>query len=115
MKTFNQLKISAGKKRAIKNFKKLLFKKIGQDLQSVKLFGSYAREQAGPNSDLDILVLVRRLSEAKKNQVLDSKIEILKKHNLLISPLVMSFSAYQKEKKMPSLFSQFIENEAIEL
>ena len=115
MKTFQKLKMQSQKKGAVRQFKKLLQKKIGPDLQEIKLYGSYAREQAGPYSDIDILILLTKVSEARKNKILDSKIEVFKKYDILVSPYIMSVKNYQAEKKIPTLFSQFVENEAVNM
>ncbi len=49
-----------------------LTQKLGDNLLLVTLYGSYARQEAGKNSDVDILIVLKRLS--KKNESLIEQI-----------------------------------------
>ncbi|MGB9781562.1 MAG: nucleotidyltransferase domain-containing protein [Moorellaceae bacterium] len=46
-------------RRAIKEFCELLRREQGENLLGLRLFGSVARGTATPESDIDILVLVK--------------------------------------------------------
>jgi hypothetical protein len=61
------------------------------DLVSVVLFGSYAQSVASPESDIDLLVIVKNLPEGseQQEQLLDSlELPILKKYHLCASVIL---------------------------
>ncbi|WP_422392969.1 nucleotidyltransferase domain-containing protein [Neomoorella humiferrea] len=51
--------ISGRNDKAIKDFCELLKQQLGKKLLATRLFGSVARGTATPESDIDILVVVR--------------------------------------------------------
>jgi uncharacterized protein len=64
---------------------------FGNDLVSVVLFGSYAQGAASPESDIDLLVIVKNLPEGsdQQEQLLDSlELPILKKYHLCASVIL---------------------------
>jgi predicted nucleotidyltransferase len=50
--------------RLIRDLIKILKSKLGDDLVSVVLYGSYAREQPTPDSDIDLLIVADKLPES---------------------------------------------------
>ena len=88
---------------------------LDNSLIEVKLYGSRARGDAGPNSDIDVLVVLKKDSERKKMAVYDRSVETLRKYGVLLSEHIMNEKQYLYEKKLPSLFLQFVEREGISL
>jgi len=62
---------------------------LGEGLVTLKLFGSHARGEATPDSDLDVLVLVDEASPAVENAVLDLAFDVNLAHDVYISPRVI--------------------------
>jgi predicted nucleotidyltransferase len=61
--------------RLIPDLIKTLKNKMGDDLVSVVLYGSYAREQPTPESDVDLLIVAERLPDSSLDrQMLITKI-----------------------------------------
>ena len=59
-------------------------------VSSVVLFGSTARDEAGPDSDLDLLVLTTRpVGWAERKAMLRDLYDIQLRHDVLLSPLVV--------------------------
>jgi predicted nucleotidyltransferase len=54
---------------ALQRFRTLLERRFGDRLLELVLFGSRARSQAGEDSDTDVLVVVRGLTEAERAEV----------------------------------------------
>ncbi|MGA2915770.1 MAG: nucleotidyltransferase domain-containing protein [Sedimentisphaerales bacterium] len=59
------------------------------------LYGSYARGSAGPESDLDLLILLdQELTIQKKKQIRDLLYEISLKNDVVISAIIKSTSTW---------------------
>ncbi|MDO9565419.1 MAG: nucleotidyltransferase domain-containing protein [Candidatus Desulfaltia sp.] len=60
----------------------------GENLKKIILFGSYAREEQDPGSDMDLMVLVdMEEQEIKKqrNQVLDLTVDLTTRYGIVLS------------------------------
>lgn len=53
--------------RTLKTYRGLLEQRFGQRLLSLRLFGSRARGDASPDSDADIAVVIRDLTETERD------------------------------------------------
>ena len=88
---------------------------FGQDVIGVRLFGSKARGQAGPDSDLDVLILVNRPDYALKHAILWLAAEISLAHDVLLGPRVIPPRAWQAMAQNDTLFYRTIRAESIPL
>ena len=72
---------------------------FGRDLQKVILFGSYARGDYDPESDIDYTAIVhgeRRSLQSKMNQIWDASAEIGLENDVVISPTVIPAEEFEK-------------------
>ncbi len=92
--------------------KAYLRQRFGDDIVSILLYGSYARGSAKPESDIDLLVLVRdSLNPAEVRQSLsDLLYDILLEHGELVSVIVLPRSLYEASN---SLFLHHVRQEAV--
>jgi predicted nucleotidyltransferase len=107
--------LSVNEKKAVEIFVQRLLAEFGQDVADVRLFGSKARGEAGPDSDLDILVLVKRSDYAFKHAILWLAAEISLAYDVLLSPRVVSPEAWQKMVQADTLFYRTVSSEGIPL
>ena len=107
--------LSPDEERAIEVFVKRLLAEFGQDVTDGRLFGSKARGEAGPDSDVDILVLVRHSDYALKHAILWLAAEVSLAHDVLLSPRVIPLSAWQKMGQANTLFYRTVCAENIPL
>ena len=77
--------------------KEYLWERFGDGIEAILLYGSYARGSAKPESDIDLLVLVRdSLNPAEVRQSLsDLLYDILLEHGELVSVIVLPKSLYE--------------------
>ncbi|MBI5883860.1 MAG: nucleotidyltransferase domain-containing protein [Elusimicrobia bacterium] len=68
------MSISLDYRPLLEKFRELLAKRLGDSLVSIILYGSVARGDSGPDSDLDILVVVEDADADAANAVLDAKL-----------------------------------------
>jgi predicted nucleotidyltransferase len=84
---------------------------FGDSLVTLKLFGSHARGEATPHSDLDVLVLVEQASPDLKNQVLDLAFEVNLAHDVYISPRVIARRIFEDPVWRSTSFIRALEAE----
>ena len=63
--------IPAGVARALSRFRAALEGRFGNRLRELVLYGSYARGEATEDSDVDVLVVVRGLTDEERREVFD--------------------------------------------
>ena len=78
------------------------------------LYGSQARGQAKPQSDLDMLILLSSdVSSREKNDIHDSLYEIGLEWDIVISSLIKSISHWEQPISRATPLYQSIQNEGI--
>lgn len=96
--------------KSIKEFLKRI-KPFQEGLYLVELFGSYARGDYTPNSDIDLLVVLKnRKLRGKLLDAVDSAMQAVEYRELL-SPVIMDAKHYHKIKNFNSDFYHFIKKE----
>lgn len=101
--------------QALIDFKNSLNKKFPREILELKLFGSKVRGDFHKESDIDVLVVLKRKSREIEDFILDLTLELLKKYEVLISPVIFSKREVLRYKKIPSVFLQIVEREAVSL
>ena len=82
--------LSASDASAIADFAARVRSALGGDVVDMRLFGSKAAGRDVPDSDIDILVVVRAASVAVEDQVLAIAFEVNLTHDVYISPRVIA-------------------------
>lgn len=102
-------------KSAVESFKQSLVKEFGTEVIRVRLFGSRARGEGNEDSDLDILVLLKKESRSAKDRIFEISSDILLEYEIDISPLVMSEEHFESMKKRERRLPKDIEKEGVDL
>lgn len=90
---------------------------FGSKLKKIILFGSYARNEADNESDIDILLLI---DEDKSNLkqyhdcIVDVVVELSIKYKVVLSILEQEYQKYNKYMEFIPFYTN-VENEGIEL
>ncbi|MBM3301552.1 MAG: nucleotidyltransferase domain-containing protein [Deltaproteobacteria bacterium] len=79
----------------------MFYDKLGQKLTSVILFGSVARAEEGPESDVDLLVVVKNGTNIEKaeNEASDISLQAYSRFGCSISIILVTRSEYDKKLK----------------
>jgi len=97
----------------INSFVKELKEKLGDEIVSIRLFGSKVRGDFHGESDIDIFVLIKE----KKKSVIEELDEIAANYvlhyDLPLSPVVYDIFEYEKNKELGSFFFENVEGEGI--
>ena len=82
-----------------------LFKIIGDDLEQIILYGSYARGEQSNNdevSDIDIMILVKTENNEIKNlerKILDYSYDLDLQYNIILSPIIENVDTFNSKAK----------------
>lgn len=85
----------------------------GDNLRTVRLFGSYARGGARPDSDVDVLIVVNTLSLPIKDRILDIVADVALDHDLAIGPLVWDADRLRQHESLQTLLIRTIRSEGV--
>jgi predicted nucleotidyltransferase len=104
--------MTAVEKAILDKFKSLLAKRLR--LHKLILFGSRARGDADPQSDLDVLVILKRpVAEADRDYVSDCAWEAGLQHGIVVLPVVVDRRAWEKGPEHHSLLAQAVQRDGI--
>ena len=98
---------------AVREFALLLRSKYGQAIKEIILFGSKARGERQQDSDIDILIVLGRLSFEIKKAISDLAAQENIKHNVLISTIRYDAVTWENPVISQSPFGQAVRNEGI--
>lgn len=101
--------------RAALLFKERLAGRFGARLETVKLYGSYARGDQHEESDMDVLALVRGLTHDEKVEAIGIGTEVSLETGAWLAPLVMDPVAFDKLRQLEARLALDIDREGIAL
>lgn len=99
------------RRRWIEEFRDALRPLLGERLKDLRLFGSEARGNGGPESDIDLLVLVDGLDEETWRAILDTAHSI----SPWLSPLIEDYERYHAPRSRATGLYKAIRNESVRL
>jgi predicted nucleotidyltransferase len=105
--------LSAREKSVLTQFKADLKKNLGDRLDELMLFGSKARGDDRPDSDLDVLVIVTTDDWRICDVVYDIVTDIFLQTDISISPKVISKKFLEQLRKEDTFFFRNISRDAI--
>ncbi len=105
--------LSKKEKSALRQFKNALEQILGGQLIILKLFGSKARGNDRPDSDIDLLVIVASDDWRIRDKVYDVATDILLQKDVCISPKVISKNRFDQLCKEGTSFIHNVCRDAI--
>ena len=105
--------MSPVEKDIIDTFSLLLKKKLS--IHRLELFGSRARGDADPDSDMDVLVIVDEISPELEDYVSECAWEAGFKHGIVIVPFVFTRGEWENGPERYSLLAEAIRAEGVRL
>ena len=109
------MKLTKSEKKALRDFKKKLIERYGDELCAIILFGSKARGDAGPDSDTDILLLFKKDAKEYEDSLVEIICETLNVHGIYFEVVSFSRKEYELSKSSQWPFILNLEKEAISL
>ncbi len=103
----DQMKVEA--ERIVEELSQQLGSEFGDRIDQVILFGSYARDEANEESDIDLLVV----GDVTLNEVIDVTYPLSLKYGIYISPIVMSREHFEMLKAEETGFIKSVLSEGV--
>ena len=109
--------LDARRRQAITDFVARIRAGLGPHLVDLRLFGSVARRDAHPDSDIDILVVVQPDNERSRleRQAVDIAFDVNLEHDVYISPRVLSAGLLAHPVWGQTPFLKSVQRESVEL
>lgn len=108
-----QLKLPVNEKAALLEFKQILKKQLGTNVRMIQLFGSKARGDWRKESDIDVLVVLRKTTDDQINFIYDTVMSLCGKYGVYLSVKIFSESEFKYYRHIPTIFMRKISKEAI--
>ncbi|MGA1842562.1 MAG: nucleotidyltransferase domain-containing protein [bacterium] len=105
--------LTTKEEKVIRAFVRELRNDLGNDLLTVRIFGSKIKGDFTKYSDIDLFILIKKKNLREK--ISDLAAEYLFKYNVLLSPVVYSLFEYKENKRLGSFFFEKVEKEGIPL
>lgn len=100
-------------KQALADFKAALQSLLGDNLLSIRLFGSRARDEGTEESDLDVLVVVQAKDRALYRRIVEESLEIDIAYDTNLAPTILSDEEYRQNREFGTPFYRNVEREGI--
>ena len=107
--------LSPRERMALREFLHRLQTRYTQEVEQVTLFGSKARGDDEPGSDLDVLVVVSQHRRMIWHDVVNWETELLLRYGTVISSLIMGHENYEWHRVHRAPLYRNIEREGIDL
>lgn len=99
--------------KAVRELSLLLHKEIGRDLVEIKVFGSKVRGEDSPESDVDVLVILKQSNKKRRDIIADLSFEIGLKYDLFLSTVVYEQDIFYSPLSKETLFYQNVQREGV--
>jgi len=100
-------------RRALEAFKARLRALLGDDLVSLRLFGSRARGEGSEESDLDVLVVLRRRDRVLCRRIVEAALDVDLAHDTNLAPTVLSVAEFEASRECRTPFYGNVETESV--
>ena len=84
-----------------------------ENIEEIRLFGSKARGDDDPESDIDILIIVDKSNPETESKIFDLAYDTSLEYDVVIIPLIQSSAEYNNPKTKASLFYHTTQKEGI--
>jgi predicted nucleotidyltransferase len=88
---------------------------VGESIEKIILIGSYARGDQTPESDIDIVILLKASSKNLRDKIYDYLVDFTLEHDVDISLKLINRATYQEWKEWADPFVKSIETEGVEV
>ena len=107
--------LSEKEKQVLLRFKQILLDRFGSQIVGMRLFGSKARGDAHPDSDIDVLVVTRRDDWKLKDEIGKVVTSILLEESIYLSVKVLGMPSFRRLTRLSSPFLKNISRDGIPL
>lgn len=103
--------LTSQEQQAATDFAKNIYRQFDDQVKSILLFGSRARGEAQPDSDMDLLVVLSDTTPDIVRAIRYLAVDVWLKHGIFLSTRVWSFDHWRKMEKLEtSLYRNICED-----
>ena len=102
-------------RQALARFKAALQTLLGDNLLSLRVFGSRVRGEETEESDLDVLVLVKKKDRALCRRIVEESLEVDLAYEINLAPTILSADEYRQNQQYGTPFYRNVESEGVAL
>jgi predicted nucleotidyltransferase len=107
--------LNDAERQALTRFKAALQTLLGDNLLSLRLFGSRVRGEEMEESDLDVLVLLKRKDRALCRRIVEESLEVDLAYGTNLAPTILSADEYRQNQEHGTPFYRNVEREGVSL
>jgi len=107
--------LTEAEQQALAGFKSALQSLLGDNLLSLRLFGSGASGEQTGESDLDVLIVVRRKDRDLCRRIVEESLEVDLAYGTNLAPTILSADEYRRNQEYRTPFYRNIEREGVAL
>jgi predicted nucleotidyltransferase len=109
------IELNRNQKEAIARYLEILSQIYREQISKVILFGSVARGNFSPESDIDLLIVTANGGQNLKDEISMACFDIMLETEVILSPLVMDEETYEWHKKYRDPLYNQIQKDGIDL
>lgn len=102
-------------KEGLERFKSALQSLLGDNLLSLRLFGSRARGEGTDESDLDVLIIVKEKDRALCRRIVEESLEVDLACDMNLAPTILTSEEYRQNQEYGTPFYRNVEREGVPL
>jgi predicted nucleotidyltransferase len=107
-----QTPLTAAEQAALTRFKAALQALLGDNLVSLRLFGSRARGEGTDESDVDVLVLLHTKDPGLCRRIVEESLEVDLAYDTNLAPTILTVAEYDLNRQYRTPFFRNVEAEA---
>jgi predicted nucleotidyltransferase len=107
--------LTTAERQSLDQFKATLESFLGDNLLSLRLFGSRAREEGTEESDLDVLVVLRHRDHAVCRRIVEAALDVDLTFGTNLAPTILSAEEYEQNREYQTPFYRNVERESLPL
>jgi predicted nucleotidyltransferase len=109
------IELNRNQKEAIARYLEILSQIYREQISKVILFGSVARDDFSPESDIDLLIVTANGGQNLKDEISMACFDIMLETEVILSPLVMDEETYEWHKQYRDPLYNQIQKDGIDL
>ena len=109
------MSLNKQEEKTVRRFVENIKESLGDNVILLELFGSKVRGDFLPDSDIDILLVVKKKTPEVRDTIFNILFDIDPYYEFKISPVIYSEFEYQKNRELESTFVETISKEGVML
>jgi len=110
-----KISLTQPEEEGLARFKDALQSLLGDNLLSLRLFGSRARGEGTEESDLDVLVLVQKRDRDLCRRIVEESLEVDLAYGTNLAPTILTADEYRQNQEYGTPFYRNVEREGVSL